>query len=107
LLQGASDEQAAFVLAKPREALAAPRGVPTVLRDPRLSAAGNWLARHLSQALEALGRMERWLRTPGERELTARDRAIVQPLLASLGDEASLVAELALGPSVACARRAS
>jgi ParB-like chromosome segregation protein Spo0J len=107
LLQGAGDEQTAFVLTKPREALAALRGVPTALRDPRLSGAGNWLAKHLSQALEALGRMERWLRTPGERELTARDRAIVQPMLAKLGDEASLVAELVLGPSIAGARRAS
>ena len=86
LLQGASAEQAAFVLAQPREALAQARGVPTALRDPRLSGAGNWLARHLTQALEALTRIEHWLRTPGERELTARDREIVQPLLARLGD---------------------
>src|SRR5439155_1252740 len=50
LLQGASPEQAAFVLAKPREALAEARGLPTALRDPRLSRAGNWLARHLTQA---------------------------------------------------------
>src|SRR5438132_509782 len=40
LLQGASPEQAAFVLAKPREALAEARGLPTALRDPRLSRAG-------------------------------------------------------------------
>ena len=86
------------MLAKPREALAQARSVPTALRDPRLSSAGNWLAKHLTQALEALTRIEHWLRTPGERELTARDRAIVQPLLARLGDEASLVAELMLGP---------
>src|SRR5208283_4256130 len=46
LLQGASEEQAAFVLAKPREALALAHGMPTALRDPRLSRAGNWLARH-------------------------------------------------------------
>src|SRR5262245_41580552 len=98
LLQGASPEQAAFVLAKPREALARARGLPTALRDPRLSRAGNWLARHLTQALEALLRMEHWLRTPGERELTERDRVIVQPLLARLGDQADLVAEQVLGP---------
>jgi ParB family transcriptional regulator, chromosome partitioning protein len=98
LLQGASEEQAAFVLAKPREALAQARGLPTALRDPRLSRAGNWLARHLTQALEALVRLEHWLRTPGERELTTRDREIVQPLLLRVGDQASLVAELVLGP---------
>jgi ParB-like chromosome segregation protein Spo0J len=101
LLQGAGAEQAAFVLAKPREALAQARSVPTALRDPRLSGAGNWLAKQLTQALDGLGRLGNWLRTPGQRELTPRDRAIVQPLLARLGDEASLVAELVLGPDVA------
>jgi hypothetical protein len=98
LLQGASLAQTAFVLEKPREALAQARGVPTALRDPRLSRAGNWLARQLTQALEGLVRMEHWLRTPGERELTERDREIVQPLLERLGDEASVVAEQVLGP---------
>jgi ParB-like chromosome segregation protein Spo0J len=98
LLQSASPEQAAYVLAQPRAALDQARGMPMALRDPRLSGAGNWLAKHLTQALEALMRIEHWLRTPGERELTARDHAIVQPLLARLGDEASLVAELTLGP---------
>ncbi len=105
LLQGASEEQAAFVLAQPREALRQAQGLPLALRDPRLSRAGNWLARHLTQALEALVRMEHWLRTPGERELTARDREIVQPLLLRLGDQASLVAELVLGPETIRERR--
>jgi ParB-like chromosome segregation protein Spo0J len=98
LLQGASPEQAAFVLEKPREALAQARGLPTALRDPRLSRAGNWLARQLTQALEALVRMENWLRTPGERELTDRDREVVRPLLGRLGDQADAVAEQVLGP---------
>jgi ParB-like nuclease domain len=105
LLHGASAEQAAFVLAQPRVALAQAQGPPTGLRDPRLSRAGNWLAKHLAQALDALGRVERWLRTPGERELLARDREIVQPLLRRVGDEAGLVAELVLGPEPAGARR--
>ena len=100
LLQGASEEQAAFVLAKPREALALVHGMPTALRDPRLSRAGNWLARHLTGALEALVRVENWLRTPNERELRAQDRQIVQPLLARVGDQASVVAELVLGPDL-------
>ena len=98
LLQGASPEQAALVLQRPREALAQARGLPTPLRDPRLSRAGNWLARQLTQALEALMRMENWLRTPGERELTERDREVVRPLLARLGDQANVVAEQVLGP---------
>ena len=98
LLQGASEEQAAFVLHKPREALALVHGMPTALRDPRLSRAGNWLAKHLAQALEALVRVENWLRTPNERELRTQDREILQPLLARVGDQASVVAELVLGP---------
>jgi hypothetical protein len=105
LLQGASKAQAAFVLAQPRAALAQAQGAPQALRDPRLSRAGNWLAKQLTQALEALGRVEHWLRTPGEGELLARDREIVQPLLRRVGDEASLVAELVLGPEPTGARR--
>ena len=99
LLAGAGAAQAAFVLEKPRQALAQARGgMPLALRDPRLSRAGNWLARQLAQALEALVRVENWLRTPNERELRAPDRALVQPLLERVGDQAGLVAELVLGP---------
>ena len=100
LLVGASAEQAAFVLAKPREALAQVHGMPVALSDPRLSRAGNWLARHLRQAQEALVRVENWLRTPNERELHEKDREILQPLLARVGDQASVVAELVLGPNL-------
>ena len=107
LLQGASEAQAAFVLAQPRLALRQAEGPPLALRDPRLSRAGNWLAKQLTEALDALGRLERWLRTPGERELSVRDRDIVQPLLARLADEASLVAELVLGPHRAREQRVS
>jgi ParB-like nuclease domain len=100
LLQGASGEQAAFVLAKPREALTLAQGMPTALRDPRLSQAGNWLAKHLTQSLETLTRVENWLRTPNERELRDQDREIVQPLLRRVGDQSSVVAELVLGPDL-------
>ncbi len=99
LLHGAGVEQAAFVLAQPREALARAQALPTSLRDPRLSPAGNWLAKHLAQALEALTRTENWLRTPGERELKERDRDILEPHLLRVGDQASVVAELVLGPT--------
>jgi ParB/RepB/Spo0J family partition protein len=100
LLQGASDEQTAFVLARPREALAQTRSVPVALRDPRLSRAGNWLAKHLTQALEALVRIENWLHTPNERELRAGDREVLEPLLTRVGDQAGTVAELVLGPAL-------
>lgn len=100
LLQGASEEQAAFVLSRPCEALARARSLPVALRDPRLSRAGNWLAKHLAQALEGLVRVENWLRTPNERELRAIDRSVLEPLLTRVGDQAGLVAELVLGPAV-------
>ena len=100
LLQGASAEQAAFVLAQPRQALASVHGMPAALRDPRLSRAGNWLARHLTGALEGMLRVENWLRTPNERELQTQDRDILQPLLARVGDQAHVVAELVLGPDL-------
>jgi ParB-like chromosome segregation protein Spo0J len=100
LLDAASDEHAAFVLARPREALQRAQSVPRALRDPRLSQAGNWLAKHLTQTLEALVGMENWLRTPNERELRARDREILRPLLERVGDQAGVVAELVLGPDL-------
>ena len=100
LLEAASEEQAAFVLARPREALQRVQGPPRALRDPRLSRAGNWLAGQLTRTLEALVGMENWLRTPNERELRARDREILQPLLDRVGDQAGVVAELVLGPDV-------
>jgi ParB-like chromosome segregation protein Spo0J len=99
LLQGASEEQAAFVLSRPREALAQTRSLPVALRDPRLSRAGNWLARHLTQALESLVRVENWLHTPNERELREGDRDILEPLLTRVGDQSGRVAELVLGPA--------
>jgi hypothetical protein len=98
LLQGAGDAQTAFVLAEPRAALRQAQGLPPALRDPRLSRAGNWLARQLTQTLEGLTRLGQWLRTPGERELTTRDRQVVRPLLERLGAEASLVTDLVQGP---------
>lgn len=108
LLEGASAEQAAFVLEKPREALQQAHGLPTALRDPRLSRAGNWLGRHLTQTVEALVRMENWLRTPGQRELTERDRQIVQPLLERLGDQADVRVSSPIGSTaIRCPGRTS
>lgn len=101
LLAGAGDEQARFLLAKPREALQQARVLPTPLRDPRLSAQGNWLAKHLGQALEALTRVENWLHTPERRDWQQRDRVLLEPQLRRVVEQAGLVAELALGPLVA------
>jgi ParB/RepB/Spo0J family partition protein len=98
LLHGAGDEQARFLLDKPREALQRAGIVPTPLRDPRLSAQGNWLAKHLGQALEALTRVENWLRTPERRDWQQRDRELLEPHVRRVAEQAGLVAELTLGP---------
>ena len=100
LLQGAGAEQARFLLEQPREALRRAGTVPTPVRDPRLSTQGNWLAKHLAQALEALTRVENWLRTPGPREWQQRDRVLLEPQLLHVVEQAALVAELVLGPFV-------
>ena len=99
-MAGAGDEQARFLLAKPREALQQARVLPTPVRDPRLSAQGNWLAKHLGQALEVLTRIENWLRTPAWREWQQRDHVLLEPQLRRVVEQAGLVAELALGPIV-------
>jgi ParB/RepB/Spo0J family partition protein len=101
LLDGAGLEQAQFLLAQPREALQQARALPTPLHDPRLSAQGNWLAKHLGQALEVLTRIENWLRTPARREWQQRDRVLLEPQLRRVVEQAGLVAELALGPLAA------
>jgi hypothetical protein len=94
LLRGATPEQERLLLDKPRAALADAAGVPGPARDPRLSAAGNRLARQLSFLLEALSRMENWLRFPGLNQLGRTDRDVLAPRLARLERDARLVAEL-------------
>ena len=101
LLDGAGADQARFILDQPRAALQQARTLPTPLRDPRLSAQGNWLAKHLGQALEVLTRIENWLRTPGRRDWQQRDRVLLEPQLLRVVEQAGLVVELALGPIVA------
>jgi ParB-like chromosome segregation protein Spo0J len=94
LLRGASLEQEQFVLSKPREALAQAEGVPGPARDPRLSPTGNRLARQLSFLLEALNRMENWLRFPGLKQLARIDHDLLLPRFERLRRDAQLVAEL-------------
>src|SRR5438876_9483193 len=79
------DDLAGHRVVTPQSASCNMPGVLTAQRDFRLSRAGNWLARHQTQALEVLMRMEHLLRAPGKRELIARDWQILQPVLAQLG----------------------
>ena len=101
LLQGGSQDQAAFVLAKPLRGRAGAlvHGMPTALRDPRLSRAGSWLAATFwRRQLEALTRVENWQpHASNERELGPSDREISKPLLARVGDQAGVVAEVGVG----------
>jgi ParB-like chromosome segregation protein Spo0J len=100
LLVAASPEQGAFVLERPREALRQAQNLPAALRDPRLSRAGNWLAKQVTAAVEVLTRLEQWRHSPGERELTARDRQVLEPMLRELGERSSRVAEDVLGEAL-------
>jgi len=92
LLRGASREQEAYVLGSPRAALRQQERVP--VRDPRLSPAGNRLARQLSLLLDVLGRLETWQRHPGLAELKRDDRRLLAPSFTRLVRDARSVANL-------------
>jgi hypothetical protein len=92
LLQGASQEQEEYVLQDPRAALRQQEGVP--VRDPRLSPAGNRLARQLALLIEVLGRIENWQRHPGLAELKRDDRRLLAPSFRRLARDARHVANL-------------
>jgi ParB/RepB/Spo0J family partition protein len=79
LLACQSSEQEDYVLTQPRQALAQRQGGGPRAWDPRLSPAGNCLARQLAQALDQLERLEHWLLHRGTLPLPAADR----PLLAA------------------------
>lgn len=92
LLRGASLEQEASVLESPRAALRQQDRVP--VRDPRLSPAGNRLARQLSLLLDLLGRIETWQRHPGLAELKRDDRRLLAPSFGRLARDARSAATL-------------
>jgi ParB-like chromosome segregation protein Spo0J len=94
LLRGATPEQEALLVQDPRAALLQAAGVPGPVRDPRLSPAGNRLARHLGLLLELLSRVETWQRHPGLAELKRDDRRLLAPQFARLARDARSVAAL-------------
>ena len=95
LLASATGEKEGYVLAKPREALRQAREVVPPAWDPRLSSAGNRIAKQLGLLLDLLGRMENWLQHRGRGELTVCDRGPLTPGFSRLSCEARSVAELA------------
>jgi len=94
LLGCTTREQREYVLLKPREAIREATGGLTRSYDPRLSVAGNHLARRLAMLLEGLARMENWLRHSGRAELSQRDGELLRGGLERLGRDAHTVAEL-------------
>jgi ParB-like chromosome segregation protein Spo0J len=94
LLRGATPEQETLLLQEPRLALMQAEGVPTPVRDPRLSPAGNRLARQLGMLLDLLARLENGQRHPGLAELKRDDRRLLAPRFARLVRETRRVADL-------------
>ena len=92
LLRGATPEQESLLLQDPRAALLQAAGVPGPVRDPRLSPAGNRLARQLGLLLDQLGRLENWLRHPGLAELQREERRLLAPRFVRLASVARTAA---------------
>ena len=95
LLACSTREQKDYVLEKPRQAISQARGDPIRSWDPRLSTAGNRVARKLGWLLDNLARMENWLRHTGRGELSLCDCTILSPGFERLSRDGRMVAELA------------
>jgi len=95
LLACSTREQKDYVLEKPRQAISQARGDPIRSWDPRLSTAGNRVARKLGWLLDNLARMENWLRHTGRGELSLCDCTILSPGFERLSRDGRIVAELA------------
>ena len=94
LLAASTREQKEFVLEKPRQAVSQARGGPVRSWDPRLSTAGNQVARKLAWLLDNLSRMENWLRHRGRSELSLCDCSVLAPGFERLAHDGRIVAEL-------------
>jgi ParB/RepB/Spo0J family partition protein len=95
LLAAPGQTQQQYILAQPRQALQQAHQETGWAWDPRLSLAGNRVARRLADVLEGLARMEKWLRHQGRAGLTPGDRLVLTPSFARLGRDALNVAVLA------------
>ena len=93
LLASSTGEQKSLVLQEPRRALRQAQGSPVPSWDPRLSTAGNRVARQLGALLERLAQMHSWLRYSGRGVLLACDREPLQPGFERLLAETAAVRE--------------
>lgn len=94
LLASSTQEQTAFVLSDPRRALRKADDRFVHHWDPRLSVAGNRVAKRLAWLLDSLAKMQSWIRYQGRGELRACDREPLESGFTRLVDEARLVSEL-------------
>ena len=94
LLQAASTrEQTQFILEKPRQAIRQSQDSYVHQWDPRMSTAGNRIARRLGTLLDATTKMNHWLRFTGRSELQACDRPVLLPGIAKLSVESAQLTE--------------
>jgi ParB-like chromosome segregation protein Spo0J len=93
LLSASTREQTQFVLEKPREAIRQSQDTYVHQWDPRLSSAGNRVARRLGTLLDAMTKMNHWLRLTGRSELQACDRPVLLPSFIKLSEEGVLLCE--------------
>lgn len=93
LLASSTQEQTAFVLSKPRRALQQADERFVHHWDPRMSTAGNRVAKRLSLLLDCLAKMHSWFCYQGRGELQACDREPLEGGFRKLIDEASRVSE--------------
>jgi len=93
LLASSTQEQTAFVLSDPRQALRQAEDRFVHHWDPRLSVAGNRAAKRLALLLDCLAKMQSWLRYQGRGELQACDRKPLESGFERLVTEARLTAE--------------
>jgi ParB-like chromosome segregation protein Spo0J len=83
-----------YLLAQPRQALQQAHAEGGWAWDPRLSRAGNRVGRRLGQLLDALSRMEHWLRHAGRADLSPADRPVLAPAFVRLARDAQSVVTL-------------
>jgi hypothetical protein len=93
LLASSTGEQTSFVLSDPRRALRQSDQQYVHHWDPRMSVAGNRVAKRLALLLDCLAKMQSWLRYQGRGELQACDREPLEDGFRRLVQEARLTAE--------------
>lgn len=94
LLASSTQEQTTFVLSDPRRALRQADDRFVHHWDPRLSVAGNRVAKRLALLLDCLAKMHSWLRYQGRGELQACDREPLEAGFQRLVEESRLVSQI-------------